>query len=698
VVKYIHGEFLLASDLDIMSGRAHPLGATPSKTGVNFSIFSENATSVELLLFDSHTSPEPFKTIILDAKKNNTFHFWHVFVKGLKPGVAYAYRVAGSQEANEYGHRFNYNKVLIDPYARANTSELWRREDSINDSDNVATSMRSVVVDIEDYDWEGDQPLNLPMSDTIIYEMHVGGFTKSHNSNCQHRGKFAGLVEKIPYLKSLGITAVELMPVFDFDSSEVCAQNSTSNPLKNYWGYGTIGYYAPENSYTVSPNEGAHTREFRDMVKALHNSGIEVILDVVFGYTGEGDQNGPIISFKGLDNSVYYLLSPEDRQYYLNLSGCGNTLNCNHPIVGKFITDCLEFWVKEMHVDGFRFDEGSILSRGEDGVPLKYPPVLWNVELSEALSKTKIIAEAWDAAGLYQVGYFPGYRYAEWNGRFRDDIRKFVRGDAGMTGQVAQRITGSPDLYQSSGRPPANSVNFVTCHDGFTMNDLVSYNSKHNEANGHDNTDGLNENLSSNYGIEGPTNDKTINDFRERQIKNFFTIMMLSRGTPMISMGDEVRRTQQGNNNAYRQDNELSWFDWSSISQNKSLLDFVIRLIEFRKSHYRLRENEFFSGEKNSRGLPDISFHGCELYNPGFNDPGSKVIAFTLGGQDDEDIHVMMNMDESNLEFDIPSVQNREWQIAFSTSDGFDKGGGKKIAQGGKVEVCSHAIVVLVSR
>jgi len=684
--------------LDVLKGRAHPLGATPDKDGVNFSVFSENASSVELLLFESHTSVEPFKTILLDHKKNNTFHFWHIYVKGLKPGIAYAYRVSGSQETSEYGHRFNRNKVLIDPYSKANTSALWQRVGAIDGADNVKTSMRSVVVDIDNYDWEDDKPLNRPMSETIIYEMHVGGFTKSHTSRCRYRGKFLGLIEKIPYLKNMGITAVELMPVFDFDSSEVYSENSTLKPLKNYWGYGTIGYYAPESSYTVSPFEGSQIREFRDMVKALHRAGIEVILDVVFGYTGEGDHNGPTLSFKGLDNSVYYLLSQEDKQYYLNLSGCGNTLNCNHPIVGKFITDCLEFWVKQMHVDGFRFDEGSILSRGEDGAPLKYPPVLWNIELSPALSKTKIIAEAWDAAGLYQVGYFPGYRYAEWNGRFRDDIRRFVRGDSGMTGQVAQRITGSPDLYQSAGRPPANSVNFVTCHDGFTMSDLVSYNDKHNEENGHNNTDGLNDNLSSNYGVEGPTRDQTIEKFRERQIKNFFIILLFSRGTPMISMGDEVRRTQHGNNNPYRQDSETSWFDWGLIAKNRELHNFIVELIGFRKSHSRLRENQFFTGEKNSRGIPDISFHGCELYNPGFNDQGSRVLAFTIGGKDDEDIHVMMNMDSSDLDFEIPPCKGREWRVIFDTFCGAKKKKGKGKALGGKMTVSSHSVVVLVSR
>ena len=685
---------------EIGRGRPHPLGSTPDKNGVNFSVFSEHASSVELMLFENHTAIEPSQTIILDPKRHNSFHFWHVYVKGLAPGACYAFRVDGPNEPAN-GHRFNRNKVLVDPYSKGTTSELWVRRDATTQDDNLKSSMRSVVIDLPDYDWEGDKPINRPMNETVIYELHVGGFTKSDTSSCRFPGKFLGLVEKIPYLKNLGVTAVELMPVMDFDSRETRSSKPKNKPLKNYWGYGTIGYFAPESSYCISPSEGTQIKEFRDMVKAFHAAGIEVILDVVFGYTGEGDQNGPTISFRGFDNAVYYLLTPENKEFYMNYSGCGNTLKANHPIVGKFITDCLEFWVKETHVDGFRFDEGSILSRDENGNPMAYPPVLWNIELSSILSNTKIIAEAWDAAGLYQVGYFPGYRYAEWNGRFRDDVRRFVRGDDGFVGLVAERITGSPDLYQSAGRLPANSINFVTCHDGFTLNDLVSYEGKHNEANGNNNTDGINENLSSNYGKEGPTDDGTINSFRDRQIRNFFTILLLSRGTPMLSMGDEIKRTQLGNNNTYCQDNEISWFDWNLAESNQDLTRYVRNLISFRQTHNELHENSFYAGSTNPRNLPDISFHGCKLFSPGFNDSSSHILAYTLGGKEDsEDIHVMINMDAQDLDFEVPEVQGRKWRRIIDTSNPqvcFRDMQEEDIISGGTYKVMSHSIVVLIS-
>jgi len=686
-------------DFECLPGRPHPLGATADENGVNFSVFSEHATSVELLLFSRHNDPQPQQVILLDPKKNNSFHFWHVYVKGLKPGAVYAFRVDGPPGLSEHGHRFDREKVLVDPYARGNTSELWERKAACVPGDNIARSMRSIVIDTIPYNWEDDKFPKRPMNETVIYELHVGGFSKSPTANTSYGGKYKGLIEKIPYLKELGVTAVELLPVMDFDSSEYRLTPNKDDLLKNYWGYGTIGFFAPESSYCVSPNEGTHAREFRDLVKALHKAGIEVILDVVFGYSGEGDEHGPTLSFRGFDNQVYYLLSPEDKQHYMNFSGCGNTLRCNHPIVSKFITDCLEYWVREMHVDGFRFDEGSILSRGEDGNPIPYPPVLWNIELSKLLSQTKIIAEAWDAAGLYQVGYFPGYRYAEWNGHFRDDIRRFVRGDPGMVGAAAERITGSPDLYQAARRLPANSINFVACHDGFTMNDIVSYSEKHNQDNGFENADGVNENLSYNYGVEGKTDDEAIERLRLQQIKNFFVILLLSRGVPMISMGDEVRRTQLGNNNSYCQDSEISWFDWSNVEENKKLLDFVKNLIEFRKQHGELSENGFYTGEVNPRGLSDIAFHGCRLHSPGWNDPSSRVLSFTIGGKEDNrDIHVMMNMDFNPLDFEIPRVEGRQWSKIVDTSGEdsfFEKG---HLVEGDSYSVAPRTIVVLTNK
>ncbi|WP_414582604.1 glycogen debranching protein GlgX [Scytonema sp. PCC 10023] len=652
-------------------GSTHPLGSAPDKDGVNFSIFSEHATSVELLLFDKHDDPEPIQIIKLNPKINKTFHFWHVYVRGLKPGAAYVYRVDGPQDLHGAGYRFNKNKVLIDPYAKSNSNALWNRIDALGPKDNLTTSMRSVVIDISDYDWEGDRPLNRPMSETIIYEVHVGGFTKSPSSGCKDPGTFYGIIEKIPYLKELGITAVELLPIFDFDEKDFIREVN-GKLLKDYWGYNPLSFFAPETSYCASPPERSPIREFRNMVKALHKAGIEVILDVVFNHTNEGNHQGPTINFKGLDNSVYYHLVPHDKQYYMDYSGCGNTLNCNHPMVSKLIVDCLKFWVREMHVDGFRFDEASILARGQDGLPIEQPPVLWHIETSEVLAETKIIAEAWDAGGLYQIGTFPGYRYAEWNGHFRDNIRRFVKGDPGLVGAVAWRLAGSADLYQSSGHLPINSINFITCHDGFTLNDLVSYNDKYNEANGEDNRDGINENLSWNCGVEGETEDPEIDALRQRQIKNFAAILLLSLGVPMILAGDEVRRTQKGNNNAYCQDNEISWFDWNLVKKNSDIFRFFKLMIDFRKSycHSALHRRHFFSGEVNERGLADISWHSCKLFNPGWDDPHAKVLAFTVGGfEGSVDIHVMLNMYWEDLHFELPFLQDREWYKVVDTAE-----------------------------
>ena len=439
------------------------------------------------------------------------------------------------------------------------------------------------------------------------------------------------------------------------------------------------------------------------MVKALHRAGIEVILDVVFNHSDEGNHLGPVINFKGLDNSIYYHLVSWDKQYYMDYSGCGNTVNCNHPIVEKFIVECLEFWVREMHVDGFRFDEGSILSRGEDGVPMAYPPVTWNIELSEPLADTKIVAEAWDAAGLYQIGYFPGYRWAEWNGKFRDDIRRFVKGDPGMVGAVASRIAGSADIYQQTGHLPTNSINFITCHDGFTLNDLVSYNQKHNGVNGEDNRDGINDNLSWNCGWEGETDDPSIEALRNRQVKNFAALLLLSEGVPMITAGDEVRRTQKGNNNAYCQDSEISWFDWGLREKNKDVLRFFQRMIGFRKRHHILQKRNFFGSRVNERGLPEIGWHGCKLNSPGWFDPSSRVLSYTMAGFDgDEDLHVILNMDYQDLDFEIPSVAGRKWYKVVDTAqpsprDIAEAGEGEPVA-GTTIRAGGRSVVVLVSR
>lgn len=651
----------------IALGKAHPLGATVMADGVNFSLFSEHATGVELLLFDDHDDVEPFQTISLDPTVNKTFHFWHVFLENAKPGLHYAIRVDGPDDPGA-GHRFDRQKVLIEPYAKGNNKALWKRGDACQLGDNLATSLRSVVIDTADYDWEGDQPLNRPLNETVIYELHVGGFTRSPSASAKNPGTFAGVIEKIPYLKTLGVTAVELLPVFEFDDTET--REFEGQRLVNYWGYSTMSYFAPHSSYCVDPEIGQHTREFRDMVKALHKAGIEVILDVVFNHTDEGNHEGPTFSFKGIDNSIYYYLSPLDKRYYYDYTGCGNTFNCNHPIGEKFIVECLKYWVQEMHVDGFRFDEASVLSRGEDGVPVKYPQVLWDIDLDDDLADTKVIAEAWDAAGLYQIGYFPGYRWGEWNGRYRDDIRRFVKGDAGMIGAVATRLSGSADLYEWRGHLPINSVNFLVAHDGFTLNDLVSYNDKHNWANGEHNNDGINENLSWNCGVEGDTDDPDIDALRNRQIKNFAALLMLSQGVPMMVMGDEVRRTQKGNNNAYCQDNEISWFDWTLVEKNKDMFRFWKESIAFRLRHPTVHRSRYFTGATNTRGLADLTWHGCALNAPDWEDPNARVLAYTLGGMqgDEADIHIMMNMYWEPLDFALPSVPVRCWYRAVDTS------------------------------
>jgi isoamylase len=683
----------------VEAGSPHPLGATTLPAGVNFSLASANGSSVELLLFSSHDAPEPFQTIRFDPYVNKTFHIWHVLVRDLKPGVHYAYRVDGPSDSP--GRRFNRNKVLIDPYARGNSHFLWNRNDASTPNNNVRTSIRSVVVDLSDYDWEGDKPLNRPMADTIIYEAHVRGFTRSATSHVGHPGTFSALIDKIPYLKDLGITAVELLPIFDFDTTE--STNVDGKSLGNFWGYSTVGYFALQSAYCVDSGSGNQLREFRDLVKAMHNAGIEVIVDVVFNHTGEGNHQGPVFCFKGIDNRSYYLLVPWAMQYYMDFSGCGNTFNCNHPMVGKLIMDCLRYWVREAHVDGFRFDEGSILSRGEDGQPIVHPPLLWGIGLSEDLADTKLIAEAWDAGGLYQIGHFPGDRWAEWNGRYRDDVRRFVRSDPGVVGAVASRLGGSSDMYQGRGGSPVNSINFVTCHDGFTLNDLVSYNEKHNEANGEHNRDGINENLSWNCGIEGDSVDPAINSLRNRQIRNFIAILLLSRGVPMFVAGDEVRRSQNGNNNAYCQDNEISWFDWTLTERHSDLLRFCKSMIRFRKMHVALRKGNFFNGSVNERGLKDVSWHGTKLNSPGWDDPEARALSMTLAGfGGDADLHVMCNMFWETLEFEMPAIPGRRWFLAVDTAkpSPYDIADiGSEVEVSGKTHlVVARSVVVLVNR
>jgi glycogen operon protein len=548
---------------DVMRGQSFPLGATVCDGGVNFSVYSKNAAAIELLFYDRAADAKASRVIPLDPRANRTFHYWHVFVPGVEPGQLYGYRAHGPYDPL-HGLRFDPEKLLLDPYGRAvAVPKRFSREAACRPGDNSARAMKSVVVDSSTYDWEGDAPLERPFGQTVIYEMHVGGFTRHESSGVAEakRGTYAGLVDKIPHLVDLGVTAVELLPVFQFDEQDAPGR------LTNYWGYTPISFFAPHTGYSSDKSPLAPITEFRDMVKDLHRSGIEVILDVVFNHTAEGNHEGPTYSFRGLENGVYYMLEQGGARY-ANYSGTGNTLNANQSTVRRLILDSLRYWVGEMHVDGFRFDLASILSRDESGKPLQVPPILWDIETDPVLAGSKVIAEAWDAAGLYQVGAFVGERWKEWNGEFRDDVRSFIKGDRGSVKKLPARFLASPDLYESDRREPEQSVNFVTCHDGFTMNDLVSYNERHNEANREGNRDGNGHNLSWNHGVEGPTDDVEVERLRNRQIKNLFTINLLALGVPMLLMGDEVRRTQRGNNNAYCQDNEVSWFDWRLLERS----------------------------------------------------------------------------------------------------------------------------------
>jgi isoamylase len=693
------------ADIGIVAqrGRPQPLGATVDDAGVNFSVFSEDATAVQLLLFDEFDDTQPIATLDLSPDLNRSFHFWHLYVRGLRPGYHYAWRADGPKDLHPTGHRFDPQKVLLDPYARGATNTLWDRGAACMPGDNLATSMRAVIVDTRDYDWEGDKPLGRPLSESVIYEMHVRGFTKHPSSGVEHPGTFAGVIEKIPYLQELGVTAVELLPVFAFDEKEVLRAAPDGTLLTNYWGYDPILHFAPEATYCVNPEEGAHIREFRDMVKALHKAGIEVILDVVFNHTGEGNHMGPTISLKGFENDAYYLLSPQDKQYYMDYSGCGNTVNANHPIVEKFIVDCLKFWVRELHVDGFRFDEGSILHRGPSGAPMDFPPVVWGIELEEELSDTKMIAEPWDAGGLYDVGRFPGARWSEWNGKFRDDVRRFVKGDTGLVPTIATRMSGSQDIYGRNARGPVNSVNFVTAHDGFTLNDLVSYNQKHNEANGEGNRDGNDQNDSWNHGVEGPTDNPAIEALRNQQVKNFAAILLLSQGVPMFVAGDEVRRTQHGNNNAYCQDNEISWFDWRLVEEHRDVFRFFRNMIALRRRHRSLQRRDFFTGKPNSWGVPDVIWHGCKLNAPPWHDPSSHVLAFTLAGIEatEPDLHVMLNMDAATLDFELPKEAGKVWRVFADTSkpapEDITEVGEERPFTGETYAVEGHSVVILVS-
>ncbi|MCE9592183.1 MAG: glycogen debranching protein GlgX [Planctomycetes bacterium] len=644
-------------------GRSFPLGATPVGDGFNFSLFSRTAQGVELLLFDHEADAKPSHILRLDPVTNRTYHYWHIHVPGIRAGRLYGYRVQGPFDPAN-GLRFDPGKVLLDPYGRGVVVPKGYSRDAVGRPDSGAASfMKSVAVAPSTYDWEGDEPLALPSSRTIIYEMHVRGFTRHPSSGLEDgkRGTYAGLIQKIPYLKSLGVTAVELMPVHQFDALD-------GPPGKtNYWGYAPIAFFAPHRAYSSRQDPLGPVDEFRDMVKALHRAGIEVILDVVYNHTTEGNHDGPTLSFRGIDNPTYYILEP-DPSRYTNYTGCGNTLNANHPVVRRMIVDSLRYWVNEMHVDGFRFDLASILSRDESGRPLPNPPVLWDIESDPALAGTKLLAEAWDAAGLYQVGSFIGDAWKEWNGRFRDDARAFFRCDPGSVRRIADRIIGSPEIYGHKQREAEQSVNFVTCHDGFTLNDLVSYNAKHNEANGEDNRDGGNDNASWNCGVEGPTDDPAVEKLRNRQVKNFLTVTLLSLGVPMVLMGDEVRHTQNGNNNAYCQDNEISWFDWTRVEKHADVHRFLKLLVERRAlrdvEHERQRTSLTAMIQQATK-----AWHGVTLLQPDWGDDSRSV---ALGGELRREglrFHLILNANHDALDFELPNLEGgRPWRRWIDTA------------------------------
>ena len=669
-------------------GHPLPLGATIYDAHVRFSIFSRHAEQVWLMLFDKPEDATPSHQFVLDPAHNRTGDIWHIDVAGIGEGQLYLYRIQGAYQP-ELGHRFNSARGLIDPYARALTGPFNSDELDVCDplpltpdhpthpatAPDLGTLPKCVVVS-DEFDWQGDRPLNRLLRQTIIYEAHVQGLTAHPSAGVDAAGTYQGVVELIPHFKELGVTAVELLPVHAFDHANSFINPITGSPLTNYWGYSPISFFAPEPCYSQSDSArhpGAAIREFKTMVRELHKANIEVILDVVYNHTGEGNHQGATISFKGIDNQIYYVLE-DDKRYYKNFSGTGNTFSCNHPVVRDFILDSLRYWVTECHVDGFRFDLASILGRDQAGHLLEDPPLVERIAEDPILRNTKIIAEAWDAAGAYQVGAFPGRRWSEWNGRYRDDVRRFWRGEAGMLGPLATRLTGSSDLYGDNGRTPIHSINFLTSHDGFTLNDLVTYGRKHNLANGENNQDGDNDNHSDNLGVEGPTSDPKIEQLRVRRIKNFLATLMLSQGVPMLLAGDEFRRTQQGNNNAYAQDNEISWIDWTFKQTHAGVYRFTREVIAFRKRHPIFYRPHFFQG---GRGTSiDIQWFSPTCSEPDWG-PDSRTLMCLIDGhaeligenRSDDDALLMFNAGFEAIPFRLPAAPyGKTWLRIIDTA------------------------------
>jgi glycogen operon protein len=663
-----------SDDADVRTGSPLPLGAQGNGPGINFAISSRYAVRVRLELYDHPEDAKPTRSIDLDSVRNRTGDVWHVWVRGLGPGQLYAYRMDGPYEPSE-GYRFNFRRLLLDPFAAAITRlPSWdfgsargydasdpEQDLAISKQDN-SRSMPKCVFANTPFDWDGDKPPRHPWSKTIIYEAHVRGFTIHPSSGVDFPGSYRGLVEKIPYLKDLGATAIELMPVQEFSEKSVTRKDpGTGRLLKNFWGYEPILFCAPKASYSSAGGMGQQILEFKEMIKAFHKSGIEVILDVVFNHSAEGDELGPTLCFRGIDNSIFYMLS-EDKRYYMDYTGTGNTINANHPVVRDYILASLRYWMIEMHVDGFRFDLASVLGRDGSGKLLANAPLLERIAEDPILRDVKLIAEAWDAAGAYEVGSFSERRWAEWNGRYRDDVRRFWRGDKGMLGSFASRICGSSDIYAKSGKGPECSINFITCHDGFTLNDLVSYRHKHNEANGEDEHDGTDCDFSENFGIEGETADVSIEAARKVQIKNFLLTLLISRGVPMLLGGDEFRRSQGGNNNAYCQDNETSWYDWGCLKRNGEILSFTAGMIAFRRAHPILSEERFYTDA-------EVRWIGPDGKSPDWTDPNGKQITCLIREDAGHALCLMFNAGSDSVDFDLPLVSpGVRWHLAVDTT------------------------------
>ena len=644
----------------IRPGFFREFGAVAIPGGVNFTIHTHGATSCELLLFH-RKAEEPYAVIPFPESYRIGFCYSMIVFDLDIEEFEYAYRLDGPYDEKK-GLRFDKNKILLDPYARAVTGQSqWGH---VN---NAQHGYRARVVQ-SNFDWGDQRHHSIPMEDLIIYELHVRGFTMDESSGVKHHGTFEGLREKIPYLKELGVNAVELMPIFEFDEMRD-VRLIDENELIDFWGYNPVSFFAPNTSYCSSMEYNREGLELKTLIKDLHDNGIEVILDVVFNHTAEGNEFGPCFSFKGFDNNIYYMLTPDG--HYYNFSGCGNTLNCNHPVVRDMILECLRYWVIEYRVDGFRFDLASILGRNDDGTPLSQPPLLRSLAFDSILGNVKLIAEAWDAGGLYQVGSFPSWkRWAEWNGRYRDDMRRFLKGDDLLAQTAAARITGSPDLYDPAYRGGNASINFLTCHDGFTLYDLYSYNQKHNEANGWGNTDGADDNNSWNCGVEGETDDPAILALRKRLMKNACAILLCSRGTPMFLSGDEFADTRYGNNNPYCQDNLISWLDWSLLKKNKDLFDFFQYMIRFRKDHPVIRKDL----EPSYLGIPAMSTHGLTPDETNFSGD-SHVVCVRFAGynestQKEDLVYLAVNSGWFPVTLTLPELpEHYKWKVAVNTGD-----------------------------